>query len=69
MSDKKQPKAKKEAKPKRTKIEPTEANLKVVRSVGVMEYSLPAIKKALNCTWHEAVALRHAALKADKGGK
>lgn len=58
------PKVKKEA---RKPVEPTEANLKVVREKAtVLNYSVPAIRKALSCTWNEAVALRHAALKADK---
>lgn len=64
---KKEPKAKKAIKPKkeaRKPIEVSEANLKVVRSVGMMMFPLPAVKKALSCTWKEAVALRRAALKA-----
>ncbi len=32
----------------------------------VTDYSLPKIRKALECTWGEAVAIRHALLKADK---
>ena len=77
MSDKKETtkkapkesKTKKEPEPKRearARFEPTAENLKLVRACARVEYSLAAIKKSLNCTWGEAVALRHAALKADK---
>jgi hypothetical protein len=68
MSTEKKAKAiKKEAKrqqPARAKVEPTEANLKTAReAAAVTDYSLPRIRKALSCTWGEAVAVRHALLK------
>jgi hypothetical protein len=72
MSDKngktkKAPKPQKEPKPARKPVEVNEANLKVVRGeCAVLDYPLAKIRKALSCTWGEAVALRHAALKADK---
>ena len=70
MSDKKEPTKKaepKKAKIERKAVEPTEANIKIVREKAtVIDYSLAAIRKALSCTWKESVALRHAALKADK---
>jgi hypothetical protein len=54
-------------KEQRKPVEPTEANLKVAREAAtVLEYSVPKIRKALNATWSEAVAIRHALLKADK---
>jgi hypothetical protein len=64
MSTKKEKKAVKE---QRKSVEPTEANLKAAREAAtVLEYSVPKIRKALSCTWGEAVAIRHALLKADK---
>ena len=48
-------------------VEPTEANLKAAREApSVIDYSLPKIRKALACTWGEAVTIRHALLKAEK---
>jgi hypothetical protein len=71
MSTEKKAKAiKKEAKskkPARAKVEPTETNLKAAReAAAVTDYSLPKIRKSLSCTWGEAVAIRHALLKAEK---
>jgi hypothetical protein len=70
MSTEKSKAAKKEVKAKkdtRRAVEPTEANLKAAREAAtVMDFSLPKIRKALSCTWGEAVAIRHALLKADK---
>jgi hypothetical protein len=64
MSTKKEKKAVKE---QRKAVEPTEANLKAAREAAtVLEYSVPRIRKVLNATWNEAVAIRHALLKADK---
>jgi len=66
----KAPKAKKDPKPNkpvRVAVEPTAANLKTAREAAtVTEYSLPKIRKALSCTWGEAVAIRHVLLKSDK---
>ena len=61
MSDKSNGKAKvkKEKKP----VNVTEENLRVVRSVATLTVTNPAIRKALNCTWGEAVPLRKAFLK------
>jgi hypothetical protein len=54
-------------KEQRRAVEPTEANLKAAReTAAVVDYSLPKIRKALDATWSEAVAIRHALLKADK---
>jgi hypothetical protein len=54
-------------KEQRKPVEPTEANLKAAREAAtVLEYSVPKIRKALNATWSEAVAIRHALLKPDK---
>jgi hypothetical protein len=54
-------------KEQRKSVEPTEANLKAAReAAAVVDYSLPKIRKALNATWSESVAIRHALLKADK---
>lgn len=51
----------------RKAVEPTEANLKAAReAAAVTDYALPKIRKALSCTWGEAVAIRHALLKAEK---
>jgi len=51
----------------RKPVETTETNLKAAREAAtVLEYSVPRIRKALNATWSEAVAIRHALLKADK---
>jgi hypothetical protein len=48
----------------RKAVEPTETNLKAAReAAAVTDYSLPKIRKALSCTWGEAVAIRHALLK------
>jgi hypothetical protein len=64
MSTKKEKKAVKE---ERKAVEPTEANLKTAREAAtVLNYAVPKIRKALSCTWNEAVAIRHALLKADK---
>jgi hypothetical protein len=64
MAKAKEVKAKKET---RKPVEPTEANLKAAReAAAVTDYSLPKIRKALSCTWGEAVAIRHALLKAEK---
>lgn len=60
-------KRKKAPKPARQPVEPTEANLKTARAAAtVTDYSVPKIRKALACTWHEACEIRHALLKADK---
>lgn len=59
-------KEKKEVVKKETRkaIEPTGDNLKrVIDQCRVLDVSLPAIKKLLDCTWKEAVTLRHAAVK------
>ena len=62
--DKKEVKAKRE---QRKPVETTDASLKAAReAASVIDYSLPKIRKALSCTWGEAVAIRHALLKAEK---
>jgi hypothetical protein len=70
MSTEKSKAAKKEVKAKqeqRKAVEPTDANLKAAREAAtVTDYSLPKIRKVLSCTWGEAVAIRHALLKAEK---
>jgi hypothetical protein len=67
MSTEKSKAAKKEVKAKkeqRKAVEPSEANLKAARdAAAVIDYSLLKIRKALACTWGEAVAIRHALLK------
>jgi ATP-dependent Clp protease adapter protein ClpS len=61
-TEKKHTKAKK---PTRVKVEVTNENLKIVRDkASVTDYSVPAIRVALKCTWSEASALRKAALKS-----
>jgi hypothetical protein len=65
MSKEKAVKKVKLVKEQRKAVEPTEANLKTAREAAtVLEYSVPKIRKALNATWSEAVAIRHALLKA-----
>jgi hypothetical protein len=60
-------KPKKAVKDQRKAVEPTEANLKAAREAAtVVNYPLPKIRKALSCTWDEAIAIRHTLLKADK---
>ncbi|GEM_PF-5078647 len=65
--EKKKPAKKEVKKPARQPTTPTAENLKLVREkCAVIDYPLATIKKVLDCTWKEAVALRHAALKGDK---
>ncbi|MGB8592531.1 MAG: hypothetical protein WA755_05815 [Candidatus Acidiferrales bacterium] len=53
--------------PARVKVEVNNVNLAIVREkANVVDYSLPAIRSALKCTWKEAVTVRRAALKSDK---
>jgi hypothetical protein len=67
---KKEPKPKKEKKASRTKVEATTANvIRAIDECRVVDIGLPAVRKAFGCSWNEAIAIRHAAIKKLKESK
>jgi hypothetical protein len=57
-------KDKKAVKAKRQPVEPTVARVQeAIAECSVPDVSLPGIRKLLDCTWKEAITIRHAALK------